>query len=141
MNLEKLCKDNGFEIVEDNMFRAIIRIQSGLLLYINKYKKDYSIWYGAFWNMKRDYPKKYKKVNGISKCFVFIDDAYTKYINPDNQLIPKGTYIFEGYPIIPIENPLDYTYEFSISGGRYVGDATKFLKLINDLSTIIGAII
>lgn len=130
--MREFCGLHGFEIVEDHKYKTVIRIESGVLLYINKSRTKEEFRYETFWNMKRDYPKQFKKVAGIPKCYEFTTNAKSSYKQIE---IEKGTIVFDGRAVTVLE-PKDYTYELAISGGRYCGNKAEVEKLHKNIVSI-----
>jgi hypothetical protein len=135
MNIKDFCEGRGFEVVESHMFQDIIRIELGVIMYVDKYKRDDKFGFCSdFWDLKRKHPKKFKKLTGVPNSFVFTEDSETSY---EKIPIPKGTYVFDGNAVIPTKNPDEYTFGLAMNN-RYSGDAMKLVSLSAKISAIIA---
>lgn len=122
------------EILAQTEYQDLYRISDGVLLVINKFtrieypnEKYFSVWLSD---------AKYKTYHkGCQKSLKELKiDYHDKY---KNIVVPKGTVLYEGYPVKATDNKSDWTYEVKTTGSCLGGD---FDAVENMLSTILKII-
>lgn len=114
----------GVQVVQKHEYQDIYRLRTGVLLKVDKFKP------GKYFNPY--YSKdKFKKVQGLKHCYEAIE-TFTHY----QEVIEKGTIIFESYIITPVNNPDEYIIELKLAGGAYTGNVDEiklFTELVNEV--------
>jgi len=132
----------NIEIVQQHEIQDIYRIAYGVLVKINKFKRnEYCGWY---WATTNKYKKQMTKIKEIKNCFRLTEDCICKECVLDNWedvIIPKGTIIFEDSPIevLGAYQKDDWFYELKTTGSSFSGDLEEFRDLINRIDKIVDS--
>lgn len=119
------------KILAQTEYQDLYRISDGVLLVINKfirieYQND------KYFSIHRSDAKYKSYYKGCQKLLKeLIEDYHDKY---KNIVVPKGTVIYENYPVKPTNNKLGWTYEVKTTGSCLGGD---FDSVENMLSMIL----
>lgn len=116
------------EIVVESEYQDIYRITDGVLLVINKFRYiDYSPqteWIVRLYNVK------YKSYN--KNC-----QKQLKVLNEDCNIygitIPKGTILYNNFPVEIVPDKSDYEYEIKTTGNLFSGNSESMLKMLNEI--------
>lgn len=116
------------EIVVESEYQDIYRITDGVLLVINKFRYiDYSPqteWIVRLYNVK------YKSYN--KNC-----QKQLKVLNEDCNIygitIPKGTILYNNFPVEIVPDKSDYKCEIKTTGNLFSGNSESMLKMLNEI--------
>lgn len=105
------------EVLANTEYQDVYRIVDGVLLIVNKFLyKDYSkITKGIVrvTNTKKDNCKTYHK-----GCQYYLKELKKDYLDTYAKVtIPKGTVLYNGYPVELTTKPENYIYEIKTTGG------------------------
>ena len=118
------------EIVRESDFLDVYRIQSGALLYVEKYKRDNS--YGSYIviseNEKRMKTKRYKGAPGLR--------ILTDSINISEGVIPCGSFVIGRRPIVLVDKK-EFNFVLKVNDGLS-GNQIEMKKLIEMMDQIVS---
>lgn len=128
-----MLNPKNYEIVQKHEYQDIYRLCYGVLVVVNKYKHISNGWY---WNYTKKYKKKLEKIQGLKNCFKTTEDIeLDKY--DDNEIISKGTVIFEDRAIEPLIDKSKYYFELKTTGSCFSGNYEEFSRLLDTAKEII----
>lgn len=124
------------EILANTEYQDVYRIVDGVLLIVNKF-------------LYKDYSKKTKRivrVNDIRRgncktyhkgCQSYLKELKRDYLDSYATVtIPKGTVLYQYYPVEPTIKPENYIYEIKTTGDAFGGDYSEVMDMINDIREI-----
>lgn len=118
------------EIVRESDFLDVYRIQSGALLYVEKYKRDNS--YGSYIviseNEKRMKTKRYKGAPGLR--------ILTDSIRISGGVIPSGSFVIGRRPIVLVDKR-EFNFTLKVNDGLS-GNQIEMKKLIEMMDQIVS---
>ena len=113
------------QVLAKTEYQDVHRVTDGVLLIVNKFEYmfdqrspvDYSC------RRRKMYHKntKYLTVNQESKI-----DYYKNFV-------PKGTVLYQNYPVVATNNQSDWTYEIKTTGNALSGSYIEIINLLNDI--------
>lgn len=113
------------QILAETEYQDLYRVTDGVLLVVNKFVRTdypYSIHYNVRWG-------KYNK--GCQDCLkVLKEDYYDKY---RDVTIPKGTVLYNNYPVIVTHNKSSWQYQIKTTGDLFSGNADDMIDLLTDI--------
>ena len=130
------------EVLANTEYQDVYRIVDGVLLIVNKFLyKDYSEKTEHIIKVNdtgRDNCKTYHK-----GCQSFLKELKKDYFYSYAEVtIPKGTVLYNGFPVELEKNPENYTYEIKTTGSAFGGDYNEVMDMIKNIRAIMdGAII
>ena len=127
------------EILANTEYQDVYRILDGVLLIVNKFKR---IIYDEDKYFRVSFSEaKFKSYNkGCQKWLkVLKEDYHDEYSNIS---VPKGTVLYQGYPVELTIKPENYIYEIKTTGNAFGGDYNEVMDMIKNIRAIMdGAII
>ena len=127
------------EILANTEYQDVYRILDGVLLIVNKFKR---IIYDEDKYFRVSFSEaKFKSYNkGCQKWVkVLKEDYHDEYSNIS---VPKGTVLYQDYPVELTIKPENYIYEIKTTGNAFGGDYNEVMDMIKNIRAIIdGAII
>lgn len=123
------------ETLAQTEYQDLYRISDGVLLVINKFTRiEYpNEKYFKVWLPDAKY-KTYHK--GCQKSLKQLKEDYCN--NYKDILIPKGTVLYEGYPVESTNNKSDWTYEVKTTGSCLGGGFDTVKGMLNTILMIMG---
>ena len=121
------------EILANTEYQDVYRILDGVLLIVNKFKR---IIYDEDKYFRVSFSEaKFKSYNkGCQKWLkVLKEDYHDEYSNIS---VPKGTVLYQDYPIEPTIKPENYRYQIKTTGAMMSGDftdMTSYLEMIAEI--------
>ena len=113
------------QVLAKTEYQDVHRVTDGVLLIVNKFEYmfdqrspvDYSC------RRRKMYHKNTKDltVNQESKI-----DYYKNFV-------PKGTVLYQNYPVVVTNNQSDWTYEIKTTGNALSGSYIEIINLLNDI--------
>lgn len=113
------------QVLAKTEYQDVHRVTDGVLLIVNKFEYmfdqrspvDYSC------RRRKMYHKNTKDltVNQESKI-----DYYKNFV-------PKGTVLYQNYPVVATNNQSDWTYEIKTTGNALSGSYIEIINLLNDI--------
>lgn len=102
--------------IQESQFVDIFRIENGTLLYVNKHTR-----HPLHKNTGSFYGTKFKKASRIVRgckglTQLKTDFSYQDWKTNHDSVIPAGTFLLDGYPIVEA-NPEDYFFELKSNEG------------------------
>ena len=127
------------EVLANTEYQDIYRIVDGVLLIVNKFKR---IIYDEDKYFRVSFSEaKFKSYNkGCQKWLkVLKEDYHDEYSNIS---VPKGTVLYQDYPVELTIKPENYIYEIKTTGNAFGGDYNEVMDMIKNIRAIMdGAII
>ena len=121
------------EVLANTEYQDVYRIVDGVLLIVNKFKRiiyDEDKYFGV--SLDEAKFKSYNK--GCQKWLkVLKEDYHDEYSNIS---VPKGTVLYQHYPVEPTTKPENYIYEIKTTGDAFGGDYSKLMDMIKDIREI-----
>ena len=131
--------DEQMEILANTEYQDVYRITDGVLLIVNKFKR---IIYDEDKYFRVSFSEaKFKSYNkGCQKWLkVLKEDYHDEYSNIS---VPKGTVLYQDYPVELTIKPENYIYEIKTTGNAFGGDYNEVMDMIKNIRAIMdGAII
>ena len=121
------------EVLANTEYQDVYRIVDGVLLIVNKFKR---IIYNEDEYFRVSFSKsKVKSYNkGCQKWLkVLKEDYHDEYSNIS---VPKGTVLYQDYPIEPTIKPENYIYEIKTTGNAFGGDYNEVMDMINNIREV-----
>lgn len=121
------------EVLANTEYQDVYRIVDGVLLIVNKFKK---IIYDEDKYFRVSFSKaKFKSYNkGCQKWLkVLKEDYYDEYSNIS---VPKGTVLYQDYPVELIVKPENYIYKIKTTGDAFGGDFTDMMAYLEMIAEI-----
>lgn len=121
------------EVLANTEYQDVYRIVDGVLLIVNKFKR---IIYDEDKYFRVSFSEaKFKSYNkGCQKWLkVLKEDYHDKYSNIS---VPKGTVLYQDYPVEPTTKPENYIYEIKTTGDAFGGDYNKVTNMINNIREV-----
>lgn len=104
------------EVLANTEYQDVYRIVDGVLLIVNKFKRiiyDEDKYFGVSFSKSK--VKSYNK--GCQKWLkVLKEDYYDEYSNIS---VPKGTVLYQDYPVELTTKPENYIYEIKTTGDAF----------------------
>lgn len=118
------------EVLANTEYQDVYRIVDGVLLIINKFKRiiyDEDKYFGVSFS-----EAKFKSYNkGCQKWLkVLKEDYHDEYSNIS---VPKGTVLYQYYPVEPTIKKDEHIYEIKIAGGAFGGDYNEVTDIIDNI--------
>jgi hypothetical protein len=127
------------EVLANTEYQDVYRIVDGVLLIVNKFKR---IIYDEDKYFRVSFSEaKFKSYNkGCQKWLkVLKEDYHDEYSNIS---VPKGTVLYQDYPVELTIKPENYIYEIKTTGDAFGGDYNEVMDMIKNIHAIMdGAII
>lgn len=127
------------EVLVNTEYQDVYRIVDGVLLIVNKFKR---IIYDEDKYFRVSFSEaKFKSYNkGCQKWLkVLKEDYHDEYSNIS---VPKGTVLYQDYPVELTIKPENYIYEIKTTGNAFGGDYNEVMDMIKNIRAIMdGAII
>ena len=127
------------EVLANTEYQDVYRIVDGVLLIVNKFKRTI---YDEDEYFRVSFSKaKFKSYNkGCQKWLkVLKEDYHDEYSNIS---VPKGTVLYQDYPVESTNKPENYIYEIKTTGNAFSGDYSKVMNMIANIREVMdGAII
>ena len=121
------------EVLANTEYQDVYRIVDGVLLIVNKFKRiiyDEDKYFGV--SLDEAKLKSYNK--GCQKWLkVLKEDYHDEYSNIS---VPKGTVLYQYYPVEPTIKPENYIYEIKTTGNAFGGDYNEIMDMINDIREV-----
>lgn len=121
------------EVLANTEYQDVYRIVDGVLLIVNKFKRiiyDEDKYFGV--SLDEAKFKSYNK--GCQKWLkVLKEDYHDEYSNIS---VPKGTVLYQYYPVEPITKPENYIYEIKTTGDAFGGDYSEVMDMINNIREV-----
>ena len=118
------------EVLANTEYQDVYRIVDGVLLIVNKFKRiiyDEDKYFGVSLNEAK--LKSYNK--GCQKWLkVLKEDYHDEYSNIS---VPKGTVLYQYYPVEPTIKPENYIYEIKTTGNAFGGDYNEVTDIIDNI--------
>lgn len=124
------------EVLANTEYQDVYRIVDGVLLIVNKF-------------LYKDYSKKTKRivrVNDIRRgncktyhkgCQSYLKELERDYLDTYATVtIPKGTVLYNGYPVEPTTKPENYIYKIKTTGDAFSGDYSELMDMIKNIRAI-----
>ena len=124
------------EILANTEYQDVYRIVDGILLIVNKFLyKDYSKKTRRIVkvnNTGRDNCKAYHK-----GCQSYLKELKRDYLDTYASVtIPKGTVLYNGYPVELTIKPENYIYEIKTTGNAFGGDYNEVMDMIKNIREV-----
>lgn len=118
------------EVLANTEYQDVYRIVDGVLLIVNKFKRiiynEDEYFRVSFSNSK---VKSYNK--GCQKWLkVLKEDYHDEYSNIS---VPKGTVLYQDYPVELTIKPENYIYEIKTTGNAFGGDYNEVTDIIDNI--------
>lgn len=127
------------EVLANTEYQDVYRIVDGVLLIVNKFKR---IIYDEDKYFRVSFSEaKFKSYNkGCQKWLkVLKEDYHDEYSNIS---VPKGTVLYQDYPVELTIKSENYIYEIKTTGNAFGGDYNEVMDMIKNIRAIMdGAII
>lgn len=121
------------EILANTEYQDVYRILDGVLLIVNKFKR---IIYDEDKYFRVSFSEaKFKSYNkGCQKWLkVLKEDYHDEYSNIS---VPKGTVLYQDYPVELTIKPENYIYEIKTTGNAFGGDYNEVMDMIKNIRAI-----
>lgn len=121
------------EVLANTEYQDVYRIVDGVLLIVNKFKR---IIYDEDKYFRVSFSEaKFKSYNkGCQKWLkVLKEDYHDEYSNIS---VPKGTVLYQYYPVEPTTKPENYIYEIKTTGDAFGGDYSELMDMIKDIREV-----
>lgn len=121
------------EILANTEYQDVYRILDGVLLIVNKFKR---IIYDEDKYFRVPFSEaKFKSYNkGCQKWLkVLKEDYHDEYSNIS---VPKGTVLYQDYPVELTIKPDNYIYEIKTTGNAFGGDYNEVMDMIKNIRAI-----
>ena len=126
------------EILANTEYQDVYRILDGVLLIVNKFKR---IIYDEDKYFRVSFSEaKFKSYNkGCQKWLkVLKEDYHDEYSNIS---VPKGTVLYQDYPVELTIKPENYIYEIKTTGNAFGGDYNEVMDMIKNIRAIMDGTI
>lgn len=127
------------EVLANTEYQDVYRIVDGVLLIVNKFKR---IIYDEDKHFRVSFSKaKFKSYNKCCQKWLKVlkEDYHDEYSNIS---VPKGTVLYQDYPVELTIKPENYIYEIKTTGNAFGGDYNEVMDMIKNIRAIMdGAII
>lgn len=124
------------EVLANTEYQDVYRIVDGVLLIVNKFLyKDYSKKTNRIVevnNTGRDNCKTYHK--GCQPCLKELKKDYLDTYA--TVTIPKGTVLYNGYPVELTTKPENYIYEIKTTSDAFSGDYSEVMDMIKSIREV-----
>lgn len=125
------------EVLANTEYQDVYRIVDGVLLIVNKFLyKDYSKKTSRVVkvnNAGRDNCKTYHK-----GCQSYLKELKRDFLDTYATVtIPKGTVLYQYYPVEPTNKPENYIYEIKTTGNAFGGDYSEVMDMIKNIREVI----
>ena len=121
------------EVLANTEYQDVYRIVDGVLLIVNKFKRiiyDEDKYFRVYASKAK--LKSYNK--GCQKWLkVLKEDYHDEYSNIS---VPKGTVLYQDYPVELTIKPENYIYEIKTTGNAFGGDYSEVMDMINDIREV-----
>lgn len=121
------------EVLANTEYQDVYRIVDGVLLIVNKFKRiiyDEDKYFRVYFSKAK--VKSYDK--GCQKWLkVLKEDYYDEY---SNITVPKGTVLYQDYPVESTTKPENYIYEIKTTGSAFGGSYNEVMHMINNIRKI-----
>ena len=121
------------EVLANTEYQDVYRIVDGVLLIVNKFKR---IIYDEDKYFRVSFSKaKFKSYNkGCQKWLkVLKEDYHDEY---SDIAVPKGTVLYQDYPVESTNKPENYIYEIKTTGDAFGGDYNKVMDMIKNIREV-----
>ena len=122
------------EVLANTEYQDVYRIVDGVLLIVNKFKRiiyDEDKYFRVYTSKAK--LKSYNK--GCQKWLkVLKEDYYDAYFNIT---VPKGTVLYQDYPVEYTIKPENYIYEIKTTGDAFGGDYNEVMDMINNIREVV----
>ena len=121
------------EVLANTEYQDTYRITDGVLLIVNKFKR---IIYDEDKYFRVSFSKsKFKSYNkGCQKWLkVLKEDYHDEY---SDIAVPKGTVLYQDYPVESTNKPENYIYEIKTTGDAFGGDYNKVMDMIKNIREV-----
>lgn len=121
------------EVLANTEYQDVYRIVDGVLLIVNKFKR---IIYNEDEYFRVSFSKsKVKSYNkGCQKWLKILKEDYCDEYS--NITVPKGTVLYQDYPVELTIKPENYIYEIKTTGNAFGGDYSEVMDMINDIRKV-----
>lgn len=127
------------EVLANTEYQDVYRIVDGVLLIVNKFKR---IIYDEDEYFRVSFSEaKFKSYNKCCQKWLKVlkEDYHDEYSNIS---VPKGTVLYQDYPVELTIKPENYIYEIKTTGNAFGGDYNEVMDMIKNIRAIMdGAII
>lgn len=121
------------EVLANTEYQDVYRIVDGVLLIVNKFKRiiyDEDKYFRVSFSKSK--LKSYNK--GCQKWLkVLKEDYHDEYSNIS---VPKGTVLYQDYPVELTIKPENYIYEIKTTGSAFGGDYNKVMDMIKNIRKV-----
>ena len=121
------------EVLANTEYQDTYRITDGVLLIVNKFKRiiyDEDKYFRVSFSKSK--LKSYNK--GCQKWLkVLKEDYHDEYSNIS---VPKGTVLYQDYPVELTIKPENYIYEIKTTGDAFGGDYSKVMNMIANIREV-----
>lgn len=121
------------EVLANTEYQDVYRIVDGVLLIVNKFKRiiyDEDKYFGVSFCKAKF--KSYNK--GCQKWLkVLKEDYHDEYSNIS---VPKGTVLYQYYPVELTIKPENYIYEIKTTGDAFGGDYNEVMDMIKNIREV-----
>ena len=121
------------EVLANTEYQDTYRITDGALLIVNKFKRiiyDEDKYFRVSFSKSK--LKSYNK--GCQKWLkVLKEDYHDEYSNIS---VPKGTVLYQDYPVELTIKPENYIYEIKTTGDAFGGDYSKVMNMIANIREV-----
>ena len=122
------------EVLANTEYQDVYRIVDGVLLIVNKFKRiiyDKDEYFRVSFSKSK--LKSYNK--GCQKWLkVLKEDYHDEY---SNIAVPKGTVLYQDYPVEPTIKPENYIYEIKTTSNAFGGDYNEVMDMIKNIREVI----
>ena len=120
------------EVLANTEYQDVYRIVDGVLLIVNKFKR---IIYDEDEYFRASLKAKLKSYNkGCQKWLkVLKEDYHDEYSNIS---VPKGTVLYQDYPVESTNKPENYIYEIKTTGNAFGGDYNEVMDMIKNIREV-----
>lgn len=114
------------QVLAETEYQDLYRITDGVLLVVNKFvRTDYPY---SIYSREAKMKGYYKGCQNNLK--VMKEDYYDKY---RDVTIPKGTVLYNNYPVVSVNDKSLWTYQVKTTGDFFSGNADEMEILISDI--------
>ena len=121
------------EVLANTEYQDVYRIVDGVLLIVNKFKRiiyNEDKYFGVSFSKAKF--KSYNK--GCQKWLkVLKEDYHDEYSNIS---VPKGTVLYQYYPVELTNKPENYIYEIKTTGDAFGGDYNEVMDMIKNIRKV-----
>lgn len=121
------------EVLANTEYQDVYRIVDGVLLIVNKFKRiiydDDEYFRVSFSESK---VKSYNK--GCQKWLKVLKEDYCDAYS--NITVPKGTVLYQDYPIKSTKNPENYAYEIKTTSNAFGGSYSEVMDMIKSIREV-----